>query len=355
MPSSISNSRSRARPGSYGTQWVVALVTCLVLLAGIEVALRRNGFTPSITDNKSQWCLLRDRVEDAQPDQVLVLGDSRIQLGFSPRAFRESAPKHDVLVLAVGAAAPPAMLRDIAENTDFAGPLLLGCASRRIVVPPDDSECHPDWVDTYFREWKGAPGYEKKMNIWIKNKLAYHCLISQMRVRHVLDLARLRSPRLRKTEHVVTTLERNRLAYFKERLTPSELEELRARRVRQLDKEHLARQQESLRTRWHEQMPQVRQWVDKIVKRGGKVVFVRYPTTGEYWTHGQKLAPRNKYWDKIAGLTGAETIHFLDIPGADQLDCPEFSHLDWDDAETFTTMLVKELQKRNILRAEPAN
>jgi hypothetical protein len=89
--------------------------------------------------------------------------------------------------------------------------------------------------------------------------------------------------------------------------------------------------------------------VEKIRSRGGKVVFVRFPSTGGLRQLENKITPRAAYWDRVLEVTRAPGIHFEDYAELKDFDCPEWSHLTKKDATKFTSLLVPIFQK---LRAE---
>jgi hypothetical protein len=107
----------------------------------------------------------------------------------------------------------------------------------------------------------------------------------------------------------------------KEKLTP---EELTAKR-KELGKYMLDRAKKA---------------VDKIRGRGGKVIFLRLPSTGELRALENKYTPRPKVWDRLLQTTVAPGIHFEDYPQLNGFDCPEWSHLNKRDATEFTRRLI---------------
>lgn len=86
--------------------------------------------------------------------------------------------------------------------------------------------------------------------------------------------------------------------------------------------------------------------VAKIIARGGKVIFVRTPSSGGYWAHEPIQFPREKYYDKLLSTTGCKGIHFKDYPDMANLICPEWSHLTKEDAILYTHALIKALQQQ---------
>ena len=86
--------------------------------------------------------------------------------------------------------------------------------------------------------------------------------------------------------------------------------------------------------------------VDKIRSRGGKVIFVRLPSTGELLDLEKERTPRDAYWDRLLDETGVPGIHFEDYPELSNFDCPEWSHLTRSDAVTFTRNLLPIIQEK---------
>jgi hypothetical protein len=87
--------------------------------------------------------------------------------------------------------------------------------------------------------------------------------------------------------------------------------------------------------------------VNKIKARGGKVVFVRTPSSGVYWENEPISHPRGEYYDKLLSITGCSGIHFMDYPELKNFNCPEWSHLTHGDAILYTKGLIKILEGQN--------
>jgi hypothetical protein len=91
-------------------------------------------------------------------------------------------------------------------------------------------------------------------------------------------------------------------------------------------------------------LQEVKKATDRIIARGGDVVFVRTPSSGAFWEREQKGFPREQYWDKILSTTGCKGIYFKDYPETDHYICPELSHLSPADAIEYTKHLARTLQ-----------
>ena len=102
---------------------------------------------------------------------------------------------------------------------------------------------------------------------------------------------------------------------------------------------------------WLEGAMELEPWVDAIRARGGRVVFVQFPTTGRLFAYDDAIFPKKEFWDAFAARTSALCIHFKDVPQLATFDCPDLSHLDRADAPRFTMELGRTLADRELLGA----
>ena len=95
--------------------------------------------------------------------------------------------------------------------------------------------------------------------------------------------------------------------------------------------------------------------VRRIRARGGEVIFVRPPSAPELRSVEDGRLPRAKGWDLLLAGTQAKGIHADDLPQAQGLVIPEWSHLSRKCATVFTDAYVRrltELTPRLKLRAD---
>ena len=95
--------------------------------------------------------------------------------------------------------------------------------------------------------------------------------------------------------------------------------------------------------------------VNKIRARGGDVMFVRPPSALPIRTNEEKRLPRAVGWDALLKAVNAKGVHIDDLPMAQRLTVPEFSHLNGACAVVFTDAYVRrltELTPRLKLRAD---
>jgi len=83
--------------------------------------------------------------------------------------------------------------------------------------------------------------------------------------------------------------------------------------------------------------------VRRIRSRGGDVIFVRPPSAPELRAVEDGRLPRSKGWDLLLAGTHAQGIHADDLPQAQNLTIPEWSHLNHKCATVFTDAYVRRL------------
>ena len=85
--------------------------------------------------------------------------------------------------------------------------------------------------------------------------------------------------------------------------------------------------------------------VRRIRARGGDVLFIRPPSAPELRVIEDKRLPRAKGWDALLAATRAQGIHADDLPQAQRLIIPEWSHLTRKCAAVFTDAYVRQLTR----------
>lgn len=85
--------------------------------------------------------------------------------------------------------------------------------------------------------------------------------------------------------------------------------------------------------------------VAKIRARGGDVVFVRPPSAPVLRALEDQRLPRSRGWDPLLEAASVKGVHFDDLPAAQGLVLPEYSHLTAKCATVFTDAYVRALAK----------
>ncbi len=100
---------------------------------------------------------------------------------------------------------------------------------------------------------------------------------------------------------------------------------------------------------WPSRLEEIEAAVRLIQARGGKVVFLRCPTSGAYRALKETHFPRRDYWDVFAARTSAYTLHFEDMPLVRDMECAEGTHLYVEDTWRFTAVLAEMLKEMGVL------
>lgn len=336
MPSSTSSSEA----GRWRRIWFVASALVLTLMGGWELYWRSQGFEPRINNDESLWALARTRVE-SEPEGVVLVGSSRLQVAIDPDAFVRATdwPRPIQLSIAMGASTP--VLRDLAR-TDAASqlvvfevhPMIFFEATRQL-----DARV-VRYLDRYAA-FTPADAIEARLRT-----LSQRALVSSLPplFPHQL-IAAYRNGRRPRPAH--TSFDPERFGGFDSASIEHPKRERRLRealwknwRGRPTDPDGVAHMTELLGG-----------FVAAIRARGGDVVFVRMPTAGPNRAREKRLFPRKEYWDRFAAGIDAVSVHFEDHPELRDFDPPDGEHLDVRDTEAFSSalggILVRKLAERN--------
>jgi hypothetical protein len=324
--SSISNSKAAY---SELTQLGLAL---LVFAVAFEVFWRSRGFEPAPSDDVRLWSVHRRKLAD-QPEALVLAGSSRFHSGLSVNEFRQFAPGKQVVQLSVSGGSPLGLLSHLAQDPSFRGLVL--CE----VIP------HLYFAD--LLPWEPWPGLSQRAfsSRWedaLRVETALHSTLALPDLRldrlwaSIRDDGQLPLPSVRKV-----TMAREVLNDYRNLdVTSLELKQARdyAKAGRELDTAGL-----TSRIGW------IRDLVDKIQLRGGRVVFFRMISSGSILEIEDRRFPDSEYWDAFVRGCGAPAVHFREIPALGSFRCPEGSHLDHKDMAAFTRALAHEFRSRDLL------
>jgi hypothetical protein len=84
--------------------------------------------------------------------------------------------------------------------------------------------------------------------------------------------------------------------------------------------------------------------VQKLQARGGKIVFIRFPHSGDLKKLEDRETPRVGIWDRVLKDSGAPGIYYEDFRDLAGFSCPEWSHLSDGDSVEFSKRLIPHLR-----------
>lgn len=341
MRLSTSSSNDRLPQVAWQRVWLIAGLLFVLLIGGWELFWRAKGFQPSLNDDAALWALSRKKISNGGENSVVFIGASRIQLDLNTDVFASQTGARPI-VLAIDGESPTPVLRDLANDEAFHGTIICELAEHLLFFVSEreglEKSVASQWLQEY-QERTFSSDFERELeNIFEK---AFVFRLSDLTFRNVIGNIRL--GRLPLLPYQKIKPDRSRDADY----TKLDIQEHRRKREELVQKGYegdfplqtfLAGAQE------------IEQFVSRIQARGGKVVFVRFPTSGRHWDLDEAKLPKAQYWNTFASCTTARTVHFKDYPSLSVYNCPDGSHLDYRDAIPFTKALVEILYSERAER-----
>jgi hypothetical protein len=341
MRSSIFSS-SESPAGPWLRTWLLAAGLVVTLAGAWEGTLRCLGYRPTVVDDQTLWAVQRDRVYSRHGQKAIVLlGDCRMQLDSVPRLLAHRFAGHPVVQLAVEQTSPVATLRDLAADERFDG--LVICAVNARLLCEDLWDTQQPYVDFYHHKYTLNERLNRYASVTLEQSLVL--LHPELRLDDVI-VRLLKTGHLPAPYYLETHADRSRLADY----SSVDIAAHRAftmGRTRWLHDGRMLSGPEE----WLEHTRKLEDWVQAIQKRGGDVIFMQFPTSGEQLHYDEFVFPKAQYWDAFAARSSALCIHFTDAAELADFTCPDWSHLDRRDAPRFTRKLAGILQLRGLFQA----
>jgi hypothetical protein len=353
MPSSTSNFDRTIPDLPWGRMCLIATVIVAIATVAWELRVRSLGYSATLNDTPDLWAERRDAL---RPDSLVIIGDSRAWFDLDLDELERGFGKRPVQLALAGSCAYP-ILAHLADDPTFRGTVL--CS----VVP-----------GMFF-----APG-GFLLETSEKALKRYHTRTPAQRAGHLLAVPLEQTLAFLKQEELTLGMLLKRIPlpprpgvavmpafppYFnhtdrerRARMTaqaeqPGELRDLIRRTWLPLftpppppknvpTEAFMAQMGKAMESR----MKNTVAAVAKIRERGGQVVFVRFPFTGELKKLEDKLTPRPQLWDPLVKATGAAAIYFEDHPELASFECPEWSHL--SASERSTSKITRSSQASNV-------
>ena len=334
--------------------WHGLLLSAVLLTAlgtiGWEIRARSLGYAPTLNDTPDLWA---DRREAVRPDSLVILGDSRALFDVDLDALEQGLGQRPIQLAVAGSCVFP-ILEELINDERFHGTII--CS----VVP-----------GMFF-----APGGPLVTNA-NKALARYHKRTAAQRAGHHLGMFLEEHIAFMKQDDLVLSqwLEKvpvpNRAnSYLPPALPPYFSTTDRERRTRMSDscarpgplqdrvkfgwaplftpppfpdytpKEVL----EGLARTTEERFGKTAALVKKLRARGGKIVFVRFPHSGDLKKLEDAGTPRAGIWTRLMTETGAPNIYYSDFPEL-VFECPEWSHLSGPDSVEFSKRLAPHLKQ----------
>lgn len=322
----------------WGRALVLSVVIASVALGGEEAFWRSLGHRPSVSSNTTNhWRFWRQQA-NRRGRTVVLIGASRIQTAFCIETFSQRFPDHRVVQLGVYAGGSPiGTLQELSEDEEFSGIVICDVLAPLLF--------RNRWRDQELLYGShafngGTAQLLEHIPRWLlEDRLAL--LRPNLRIRALMESQTWPTPE-------IVRLRFDRSIELDFSVIPN-LAQFREDKNREF-KDLYARQAKSNRTDvFLQHIERIEQAVRRIQQRGGKVVFLRSPSSRGRRAIEEEHNPRKDYWDRFAESTSATSIHFEDVAAMRMLTCPDDSHLDWRQRPEFTAALLDELVRHDVL------
>ena len=331
----------------------LAAVLAAAALGGAEVLWRVRGVRPSVPDSGELWAWHRLSIggggdsEGERAEPTVLVGSSRVQWGFDPDTFARRFPHRRLVQLSVVGDDATAALADLAADDSFHGTVIAGFLEEPPVPVPGSA------VADYVRVADRGLGVRERAELVVQ-AAASECVTRRTECSWQKVLAGVLKGRgLPGDTRWTRGFDRH------PRLVPGRDSE---------DGEPIDPWREVPESRWT-----AAQWRDRaeaqlaaarrITDRGGRVIFVRFPTSGPLRERVARRYPKAEFWAPFAArLAAADSVltdgaapgrlaavHYEDVPTLRDFDAPDGSHVSLNDRPAFTAALLDELERRGAL------
>lgn len=331
---------------------VSVVMALAIATAAWEIYCRSLGYGPTLNDTGDLWTEARRRVE---PESLVIVGDSRALFDSDLDVLEKGLEKRPVQLALPGSTAYP-VLADLINDTRFHGTIICSVVPRLFFAPAGSPpmnraeksvrRAHTQTLAQRASHDLGIP-LEEWFACMKQDDLTLGGLLEQLPIPNRPN-AQVPPP----LPPYFASLDRQRRARMIERCAqPGKLQD----RVKHgwiplftpppppsyIPPEKFGKM---MHDAFEARFADTRTSVEKFRARGGKIVFVRFPVSGDLKALEDKGTPRAPTWDRLLKETGAPGIHFEDFPELAGFICPEWSHLSAGDSVEFTKRLVPHLR-----------
>ena len=352
MPSSISNfDFERPIPA---LPWRGLLIATVALTAAAtvawEISARARGYAPTLNDTTDLWA---DQREAVKPDSIVILGDSRPLFDLDLDELEKGFGKRPLQLALAGSCAYP-NLEELINDERFRGTIICSIVPGMFFAPGGPLLKNAEDALKRYRTRTVAQRAGHQLGMLLEERIAFmkqEDLVLSKLIEKISVPNRANSylpPAL--PPYFQTTARDRRTRMSEACAQPGPLQE----RVKHgwiplftpppfpdyTPKEVL----EGMGRTVEERFGKVTALVKKLQARGGKIVFVRFPHSGDLKVLEDKGTPRSAAWTRLMQETGAPNIYYSDHPEL-IYECPEWSHLSGPQSVEFTQRLVPHLKK----------
>ncbi|AMC10320.1 hypothetical protein Lupro_03205 [Lutibacter profundi] len=332
---------------------IATIILSIIAITTWELYWRSQGLHPTLSDEKALWAKERAKLENATKNDIVLIGASRTYFDIQKKVWEKETGIKAIQLSSTGSTPLPAF-RDIVENTNYNGTLIVGITPA--VFFSTTYPKAPPWhriqskVDYYF-----DMTYAQKANYFLSVPLQENLVLMSADEEEWADDIDLKSLLRRvdlgkRTEKIKmppfynfgdVSLDRN-IAMSKRAATDTAFANSIIRVWHFFGRTSPPPDKDTATAFFMKD-------VEKFIARGGNLILIRPPSSGGTRMAENKFFSRERFWDSLVGLTKVKSYHFEDYTQLKNLTCPEESHLSKEDADYFTKELAGILMQKKAI------
>ncbi|WP_298236802.1 hypothetical protein [uncultured Algibacter sp.] len=339
---------------------IVALTITAITTISWESYWRSQGYEPNLNDNKEIWATQRARVDKATTDDILTIGSSRIYFDIQLDEWQRTTGVKPIQLASQGTTPLP-IFRDIVENTNFSGTIIVGVTPGLFF-----STTYPEafiWKrgivkNNYFHKRT----YAQKLNFYLGLPLEENLVFMSGDEEKLEDDVDLKSI-LRRCRFGNRTGKKDFLYYNFGDLSRDRNMKMTKRTTSDTSfANKIKANWKAILTSGDIPPPDKKSTMEYFLKdakvfteRGGNLILLRCPSSGFMRGGEAKFLPRQDFWEDLVQQSNLPAYHFEDYEQFKNLNCPEWSHLSAEDATFFTAELAKIMLKDGVITNHKTN
>ncbi|WP_298536512.1 hypothetical protein [uncultured Algibacter sp.] len=306
-----------------------------------------------LEDDRHLWAEHRAKIKNASSKDVVLIGMSRTAYNLNTHIWEETQGIKPIK-LAIDGKLPGPVLKDIINNTNFNGTIVMGVVPMGVFGDQNGwrYQVAQKWVDHYYNRT-----YTQQLGFTLSKPLQRELILlsasedeyyNDLDLKTLIKKIKIRDGRINDFDFNLVRIgyndeDRNYLMY--ERLTGNEEYQREITDLWEKFLPGLPAYSKDIEKIIDNSTTELLGLIKKFNDRGGKIIFIRHKAEEGWLNHAEKFMPKAKVWDKFDELTNAPTYHFHDYEFMSKHYLPDWSHMNAEDAKTYTRDMVNQLIK----------
>ena len=307
---------------------------------------------PLPKDDANLWAYHRRRVTKEGERAVVLIGSSRMQTGLAQAKFTELTG-YNTIQLAIAGESPIPVLQNLSEDESFKG-IVISDFSEFLVYTRELYSNSDQLVNQWIREFKeskSSDDFEFMLRGYSRYLLANPTL-GDNPSDSLINIITGKAFKMRSTHKIAfeakqTHFDRALIFDFDLYLSKEDKDAINDLNKKSAIKglKDFIENTSAEHERFLSIVVKIERYIQKINARGGKVIIVNFPMSGELERLNEIAFPREQFWDVMTKNSSADFIHYKDYLQL-QFDCPDGSHLEAKVTPQFNENLVKIISEK---------